>query len=319
MRSGFWCVRTIRWQGSSGRLIRPWASSRPGLIRMSATPFDPDTGWRDRQDWNPFFAGNGSLRVDLDTPLDDAIIFSGGALFERRYEDVNQGALGSPPDEIYLHHRGYASAILDKGIETTAVDALRFQFGVYGNWKTYNPYIKDAELGTLLRFIIQPSVDMSAFVEGRYGSLRPAEGLTGDHRFQAAAGFTKRLSHEHSVGVAGRYIHEIMDDGTDITTQREIEVSYAGLLPYQPFNTVWTQQASATFGDFETFDPFSFGAPPADGRYWKTSWIHTFQIDGYNSVTVGYEFKRKDFTPNLWGFDNDFSTHAVSVSYTKSF
>ncbi len=289
-------------------------------------PFDPGTGWRDRQDWNPFIASNASLRIDLDSPLDDALIISGGFLAERRYEDINQGAGNPFPDfsdgGIYLHNRGYAAITLDKGIETTELDALRFQFGVFGNWRTYNPSVDDASLGTMLRFIIQPSVDTSAYVEGRYGSLAPSKNLAADHRFQAETGVTHRLSYEHSVGLAGRYIYEMRDDGVTVARQREAEVRYSGLLPQQPFDAVWTHQIGLGIGDFETRDASSlqfFVPTPSDGHYWKADWTHTFQIDGYNSVSLGYEFKRIDFTSGFFFFDNDYSTHSVSLSYTKSF
>jgi len=284
------------------------------------------TGWRDRQDWNPFIASNASLRIDLDSPLDDALIISGGFLAERRYEDINQGAGNPFPDfsdgGIYLHNRGYAAITLDKGIETTELDALRFQFGVFGNWRTYNPSVDDASLGTMLRFIIQPSVDTSAYVEGRYGSLAPSKNLAADHRFQAETGVTHRLSYEHSVGLAGRYIYEMRDDGVTVARQREAEVRYSGLLPQQPFDAVWTHQIGLGIGDFETRDASSlqfFVPTPSDGHYWKADWTHTFQIDGYNSVSLGYEFKRIDFTSGFFFFDNDYSTHSVSLSYTKSF
>ena len=293
---------------------------------------NPDSGWRDRQDWNPYFAANGSLRIDLNTPLNDALIVSSGVLFERRYEDINLGGFNPFPDfsngGVYLHNRGYVAMTLDKGIETTSLDALRLQVGVFGNWRSLNPSVHDAALGTVLRLIIQPTVDMTAFMEGKYSSLFPAENVVADHRFEAAAGFTRRLSHEHSVGIAARYIHEITDSGVTIADQREVELRYSGLLPYRPFGTVWTQQAGVAFGDFETLDtsglPF-FVPPRSEGRFIKANWIHTFQIDGYNSISVSYEFKQFDFD-NLFldnffipTLDGDYSTHSVGVSYTKSF
>ena len=58
--------------------------------QMNVFPADAD-GWRDRQDFNPYFGASGSLRMDLDTPLNDALIWSGGFLAERRYEDINTG------------------------------------------------------------------------------------------------------------------------------------------------------------------------------------------------------------------------------------
>jgi tetratricopeptide (TPR) repeat protein len=283
--------------------------------------FGSNDGWRDRQDWNPYIASNGSLRMDLDTPLGDALIASGGVLFERRYEDVNQGGFNPFPDfsdgGIYLHNRGYASLVLDKGIETTRLDGLRLQFGVFGNWKSYNPSITDAALGTSIRLIILPTVDTAAYVGGRYSNLSPSRNLAAEHRFEAEAGVTRRLSHEHSVGIAGRYIHELDSAGDQVTEQREVELSYAGLVPHRPFETVWTQQASVAFGDFETAIPAFFSS--TEGHYLKAHWTHTFQIDGYNSVSLGYEFRRNDFTAGFFSFDNDFSTHAINVSYTRSF
>jgi tetratricopeptide (TPR) repeat protein len=293
---------------------------------------NPNSGWRDRQDWNPFIASNGSLRIDLDTPLDDALIMSGGVLFERRYEDINQGNFNPFPDfspgGTYLHNRGYIAATLDKGIETTALDALRLQISVFGNWKTLNPSVHDAALGTSIRLIIQPTVDMSAYIEGQYGNLFPSENLAADHRFQASAGFTKRLSHEHAVGMSARFIHEMRDDTIMVAEQREVEVNYAGLIPYRPFNGIWTQQVSLAAGDFEARDASSlqfFVPVAAEGRYIKANWTHTFQLDGYNSFDVFYEFKRYDFTKgfffdnNFNPFDNDYSTHSVGVSYKHTF
>jgi tetratricopeptide (TPR) repeat protein len=300
-------------------------------VGIKSTWLDTDeanagTGWRDRQDWNPYFAANGSLRIDLNTPLNDALIVSSGVLFERRYEDINQGNFNPFPDfsngGVYLHNRGYVAMTLDKGIETTTLDALRLQVGVFGNWRTLNPSVHDAALGTVLRLIIQPTVDMTAFVEGKYSALFPSENLAADHRFEAAAGFTRRLSYEHSVGMAARYIHEITDGGITVADQREVELRYSGLVPHRPFDTLWTQQAGVAFGDFETRDASSlafFVPDPAEGHYWKANWTHTFQIDGYNSIAVSYEFKRTDFTEGFFFFDNDYSTHSVGVSYTKSF
>ncbi|MDX1716071.1 MAG: hypothetical protein R3287_04120 [Anderseniella sp.] len=285
-----------------------------------------NTGWRDRQDWNPFIATNGSLRIDLDTPLDDALIMSGGVLFERRYEDINQGNFNPFPDfspgGTYLHNRGYIAATLDKGIETTALDALRLQISVFGNWKTLNPSVHDAALGTSIRLIIQPTVDMSAYIEGQYGSLFPSENLAADHRFQASAGFTKRLSHEHAVGMSARFIHEMRDDTIMVAEQREVEVNYAGLIPFQPFSGIWTQQVSLAAGDFEARDASSlqFFVPiAAKGNYVKANWTQTFQLDGHNSFDVFYEFKRYDFTSGFFFFDNDYSTHSVGVSYKHTF
>jgi hypothetical protein len=293
---------------------------------------NPGSGWRDRQDWNPFIASNGSLRIDLDTPLDDALIMSGGVLFERRYEDINQGNLnpflGPVTGGTYLHNRGYVAATLDKGIETTALDALRVQISAFGNWKTLNPSVHDAALGTSIRLIIQPAVDMSAYIEGQYSNLFPSVNLAADHRFQASAGFTKRLSHEHAVGMSARFIHEMRDDTIMVAEQREVEVSYAGLIPYRPFNGIWTQRISLAAGDFEARDAASlqFFVPiAAEGRYIKTNWTHTFQLDGHNSFDVFYEFKRYDFTKgfffdnNFNTFDNDYSTHSVGVSYKHTF
>ena len=283
---------------------------------------NPPSGWRDRQDWNPYIASNGSLRIDLDTPLGDALIASGGVLFERRYEDVNQGdgnPFGMDDGGIYLHNRGYASLVLDKGIETTQLDGLRLQLGVFGNWKSYNPSVTDAALGTSIRLIILPTVDTAAYVGGRYSNLSPSENVGAEHRFEAEAGISRRLSHEHSVGIAGRYIVELDPEGDKVTEQREVELSYAGLVPHQPFDTVWTQQASVAFGDFNTNNPLLFSFSNAEGQYLKAHWTHTFQIDGYNSVSVGYEFKRTDFAAGVFFFDNDYSTHAINLSYTRSF
>ena len=290
---------------------------------------NPNSGWRDRQDWNPYIASNGSLKMDLDTPLGDALIASGGVLFERRFEDVNQGNLnpflGPVGGGVYLHNRGYFSLMLDKGIETTQLDGLRLQVGVFGNWKSYNPSITDAALGTSIRLIILPTVDTAAYVGGRYSNLSPSVNLAAEHRFEAEAGVTRRLSHEHSVGLAGRYIRELDSSGDVVTEQREVEMSYAGLVPHRPFDTVWTQQASVAFGDFETVGPSVFVFSSTEGQYLRAHWTHTFQIDGYNSVSLGYEFRRTDFTDgffftnNFDVFDNDYSTHAINLSYTRSF
>ncbi len=285
-------------------------------------------GWRDRQDWNPYVAASGSLRMDLDTPLNDALIWSGGFLAERRYEDINQGNFNpfSGPNfgGTYLHNRGQMALTLDKGIETTAVDSIRVQTGVFAEWRTYNPSVTDVALGTSVRLIVQPSVDTAVYVEGKYANLEQGRNISADHRFQAEVGTSWRLTYEHSIGIAGKYVTDITNGGTQISENREIEFRYSGLLPARPFGSVWTHQIGVAGGDFRGRDAslLAFFVPdPSKGHYWKADWTHTFQFDGQNSISVGYEFKRVDFDSDsgFFFFDNDYLTHSVGVSYTKSF
>ena len=122
--------------------------------------------------------------------------------------------------------------------------------------------------------------------------------------------------------MSARFIHEMRDDTIMVAEQREVEVNYAGLIPFQPFSGIWTQQVSLAAGDFEARDASSlqFFVPiAAKGNYVKANWTQTFQLDGHNSFDVFYEFKRYDFTRGFFFFDNDYSTHSVGVSYKHTF
>ena len=293
--------------------------------QMNVFPADAD-GWRDRQDFNPYFGASGSLRMDLDTPLNDALIWSGGFLAERRYEDIKQGffnPFGLNRGGVYLHNRGHMALTLDKGIETTDIDALRVQFGVFASWRTYNPSVTDVSLGTSLRMIVQPSVDTAFYLEGKYSNLEQSSNLPAEHRIEVEAGASWRLSHEHSVGVAVKWLNELNEDPwIKVSESRELEVSYSGLLPYRPFVSIWTHQIVAGYGDFATRQnaAFEFFVPAAqEGEYWKASWRHTFQIDGQNSISLDYTFRRVDFDTPPFSFDRDHTIHSTGVSYTKSF
>lgn len=284
--------------------------------------------WKDRQDWNPFAAVNTALKIDLDTPLDDVLVVSASGLVERRYEDVNQGA-GDPfngfqlDSGIHAHHQGKIAITLDKGVPVVDLDALRFQISAFGQFRTYNPSLVERSLGTSVRMIVQPSVDTSFYAEGLYANLAESTNLTAEHRFQAEVGASWRLTHEHTVGVAGRYQREFVDGGATVNRQREVELSYAGVVPFRILDVFWTQQAAVAFGDFRSAD----GTPapnlpivaPGTGDYWRASWNHSFHLDGHNRIDLGYVVREYDYDVAAFAFDPGSMVHTVSLSFTKSF
>lgn len=291
---------------------------------------DENNEWKDRQDWNPFAAVNTALKIDLDTPLDDVLIVSASGLVERRYEDVNQGSF-DPFDPgfdsvsgIHAHHQGRIAITLDKGVPVVELDALRFQFSAFGQFRTYNPSLVERALGTSIRMIVQPSVDTSFYAEGLYANLAESTNLTAEHRFKAEIGGSWRLTPEHTVGIAGRYQREFVDGGATVNRQREIELSYAGVVPFSILGVFWTQQASVAFGDFTSADgsaaaflPF---VTPGTGDYWRASWNHSFHLDGNNRIDFGYEVREYDYDLGAFAFfDPGSMVHTVSLSFTKSF
>lgn len=288
---------------------------------------DSNNEWRDRQDWNPFAAVNTALKIDLDTPLDDVLVISASGLVERRYEDINQGG-GDPfdgfslTDGIYAHHRGRIAATLDKGIPVVELDAMRIQIAAFGQFRTYNPSVSEVALGTSVRAIVQPSVDTSFYGEVSYANLSQSSNLTAEHRFGAEVGASRRLTAEHTVGMAGRYQRETTDGGTTVNRQREIELSYAGVLPYQVFGALWTHQVAGAFGDFSTrdgaFNPANTAA--GTGTYWRANWDHAFHLDGYNRINLGYLVRENEYDGiGQFDFDPGSMSHTLSLSFTKSF
>ena len=144
--------------------------------------------------------------------------------------------------------------------------------------------------------------------------------MTADHRFGAEAGVSKRLSHEHSVGMAARYQREMTDGGSTVNRQREVELNYAGVVPFEILNLLWTQQVAGAYGDFRTkdgaFNPAFASA--GTGNYWRASWDHAFHLDGYNRIDLGYVVRESDYDGGGF-FDPDSMSHTVSMSFTKSF
>ncbi|MGI9513998.1 MAG: tetratricopeptide repeat protein, partial [Anderseniella sp.] len=214
---------------------------------------DELNSWKDRQDWNPFAAVNTALKIDLDTPLDDVLVISASGLVERRYEDINQGDF-DPFDPfdltngIYAHHRGRIAFTLDKGVPVVDLDAMRIQISAFGQFRTYNPSVSEVALGTSVRTIVQPSVDTAFYGEVSYANLEQSTNLSANHRFGAEAGASRRLTAEHTVGMAARYQREMTDGGTTVNRQREIEMNYAGVLPYRVFGALWTHQVAGALG-----------------------------------------------------------------------
>ena len=287
---------------------------------------DERNSWRDRQDWNPFAAVNTALKIDLDTPLDDVLVVSASGLVERRYEDINQGA-GDPFDGfdltsgIHAHHRGRIAFTLDKGVPVVELDAMRIQISAFGQFRTYNPSVTEVALGTSVRAIVQPSVDTSFYGEVSYANLSQSTNLSSEHRFGAEAGASRRLTAEHTVGMAARYQREMTDGGTTVNRQREIELNYAGVLP-QVFGALWTHQIAGAFGDFSSRDgnvnPAFVAA--GTGTYWRASWDHAFHLDGYNRINLGYAVRENDYDLSPFAFfDPGSMSHTLSLSFTKSF
>jgi len=291
---------------------------------------DERFSWKDRQDWNPFAAVNTALKIDLDTPLNDVLVVSASGLVERRYEDINQG--GDDPftsvDEfagiggIYAHHRGRIAVTLDKGVPVVDLDAMRVQISAFGQFRTYNPSVTEVALGTSVRLIVQPSVDTSLYGEVSYANLSESTNLTAEHRFGAEVGASRRLTPEHTIGMAARYQRETTDGGTTINRQREVELNYAGVLPFQVFGALWTHQVAAAFGDFSsqdgTFNPAV--TSPGTGTYWRAGWDHTFQLDGHNKIDLGYVVRESEYDGiGEFDFDPGSMSHTLSLSFTKSF
>lgn len=287
---------------------------------------DERNSWKDRQDWNPFAAVNTALKIDLDTPLNDVLVVSASGLVERRYEDINQG-LDDPftpgfalEDGIHAHHRGRIAFTLDKGVPVVELDAMRIQISAFGQFRTYNPSVSEVALGTSVRAIVQPSVDTSFYGEVSYANLEQSTNLSANHRFGVEAGASRRLTAEHTVGMAARYQRETTDGGTTVNRQREIELNYAGVLPYQVFGTLWTHQIAGAFGDFKTrdgaFNP-AFAAA-GTGTYWRASWDHAFHLDGYNRINLGYLVRENEYDGIVF-FDPGSMSHTLSLSFTKSF
>lgn len=291
---------------------------------------DSNNEWKDRQDWNPFAAVNTALKIDLDTPLDDVLVISASGLVERRYEDINQG--GNDPftpifefdgiGGIYAHHRGRIAVTLDKGVPVVELDAMRIQFTAFGQFRTYNPSVSEVALGSSVRAIVQPSVDTSFYGDVSYANLEQSTNLSANHRFGAEVGASRRLTAEHTVGMAARYQREFTDGGTTVNRQREIELNYAGVLPYRMFGALWTHQVAGAIGDFRTkdgaFNP-AF-ATAGTGTYWRASWDHAFHLDGYNRINLGYSVRESDYDlPPFAFFDPGSMSHTLSLSFTKSF
>ncbi len=255
------------------------------------------------------------------------LVVSASGLVERRYEDINQGG-GDPfdgfdlTDGIYAHHRGRIAVTLDKGVPVVELDAVRIQMSAFGQFRTYNPSVTEVALGTSVRAIVQPSVDTSFYGEVSYANLGQSTNLSSEHRFGAEAGASRRLTAEHTIGMAARYQREITDGGTTVNRQREIELNYAGVLPYQVFGALWTHQIAGAVGDFSTkdgaFNP-AF-ATAGTGTYWRASWDHAFHLDGYNRINLGYSVRENDYDlPPFAFFDPGSMSHTLSLSFTKSF
>lgn len=306
-----------------------WLALTTGIRSTWLDVNDRNGEWKDRQDWNPFAAVDTAIAIDLDTPLDDRLIVSASGLVERRYEDVNQGGI-DPFDPgfnsvsgIHAHQQGRFAITLDKGVPTVNLDALRFQIAAFAQFRTYNPSLVERALGTSIRMIIQPSVDTAFYAEGLYANLAESSNLTAEHRFKTEVGASWRLTAEHSLGLAGRYQREFVDGGDTVNRQREIELSYAGVVPYQFLDVLWMQHVSVAFGDFLSQDGVSAGnlpfSTPGTGDYWWASWTHSFQLDGHNRIDLGYVVREYDYDGTFFGFDPASLAHTVSLGFTKSF
>ena len=254
------------------------------------------------------------------------LVVSASGLVERRYEDINQGGV-DPFDGfgltngIYAHHRGRIAFTLDKGVPVVELDAMRVQISAFGQFRTYNPSVSEVALGTSVRAIVQPSVDTSFYGEVSYANLSQSSNLSSEHRFGAEAGASKRLTAEHTIGMAARYQRETTDGGTTINRQREIELNYAGVLP-QVFGALWTHQVAAALGDFRSLDgsPNPAAQAAGTGTYWRVSWDHAFHLDGYNRINLGYAVRENDYDlPPFAFFDPGSMSHTLSLSFTKSF
>lgn len=273
----------------------------------------------DRTDFTPFANIDGAVRFGLNSPLDDAIVVSGNFNVERRFEDVFLGApfiAGVPSGDVFTSTNGRAAVTFDKGLPVTFVDAARFQLTGFLDYRTFNPDIDDIGFGVEGQFLVQASVDSTLFLRGSYANLGASNNLPVDSRFNLAFGFEQRFSANHSAGIAYKGALERVD-GDVFAFDNSVELAYAGRLPFQPFDLIWTHEVITAVGLFDA-DNLIPGFPDLTGYRAEAAWEHHFHIDGSNRIDLGYRIRSIQFNePAVTG--NSSLTHTLTASYTRRF
>lgn len=299
-----------------------WFLDLGGGVRFSRIDVDMDFGsWKDRSTTGAFARAAGAIRFDLGTPLGNALILSGTATYDRRYEDAYLGggpALGLADGDMAdaTHARG--SVIYDLGLPVTAIDAARIQVGAIAEYATLHPDIFIRSIGGIGRLVLKPNVDSQIYAEYRFEDLSGSTGINAETRHSVEAGASFRISQAHVVGIAARGIYDYTSGGARSGDLEEVEISYRGLLPYRPMGLIWSHELSLATGTFSGIGLPSGLAVPYSGSHWRAEWAHMFHFDGANRLEISYSATRRDFDQAIISGRSSL-TQTVSLGFTHRF
>lgn len=298
-------------------------------VRVTDIDVDTDlpfSSWRDRTDTGAYATADGAVRFDLGTALGDALIVAGSVDIERRYEDNYLGGatmVGKPDGSLFNATHGRASLTYDMGLPVTFIDAARLQFGGFAEVQNYNQGIREQALGGLARLVLLPSVDTRLYGEINYSDLSGSEGLVSDTRLGWEVGGSWRISQAHSIGLVARGLTEESRAGVETARMTEYGASYNGVLPFRPFDIIWTHELSGTVGSFSATNIGVADPAIITGKHWRVEWVHSFHLDGQNRVDLSYAASRRKFDPagiipaSIAGRSS--LTQSVSLGFTHRF
>ncbi|PWV99948.1 hypothetical protein DFR52_103149 [Hoeflea marina] len=297
-------------------------------VRVTDLDVDvPYSSWHDRTDTGGYAKADGAVRFDLGTGLGDALIIAGSAEVDRHYEDNFLGdgpSFGLSDGDLFNARHGRVSLTYDMGLPVTSIDAARLQFGGFAEVQTYHQQIREQALGGLARLVLLPTVDTQIYGEVSYSDLSQSEGLLSQSRLTWEAGSSWRVAQSHTLGLLGRGLREEDDSGDATAEMSEVGVSYLGILPFRPFNTIWTHQLTGTIGTFSSKNSIEYDDIKVfTGKHWRIEWANQFHIDGQNRIDLSYSATRRNFDPagNVPEIIEGQSslTQSVSLGFTHRF
>ncbi len=275
------------------------------------TNFSPAAAVSDRTDFNPYGEIYGTLRHDLNTATDDAIILTGRARVSRQFGDFSLTGTGG----VFTAGSGRVSIAWDKGLPNSGITSLRLNLSAFGDYYAFQDGAAIREYGVLAKFTARPSVDATLFANFGYANLSTSDLLFTDHRYRAEIGGAHRVSGKHALGTAIRSEFDYTDSGTFVGRIIEGQVSYAGLLWSKPDGPVWTHRI--TFGAGHAILPDLTATPGTtfEGPFWVARWDHVYEINDRNRIDFNLRYQQL----NLDTSSRDQSSLGVGLSYTHTF
>lgn len=287
-----------------------------GMLALTAgigsTSFDfvPGAPYADRTDIEPFWRASGQLRIDLETPADNAVILSGDLGLTRRFGDVQFNGLGGLYDAPF----GRAGITFDIGLPVDMLPTLRGQLTGYVDHETFDSGIFRRAYGVKGRLTAVPTAGSFIYAETGYGWLGDSSpALIERHRFGFEAGGTLRLAGSHALGIAGRGYVDYGDGVGHVGHLYEAELSYGSRLAAFASGPIWMHKAGIAFGRVQTPNVALGPAFPYLGNYWRAYWNHILQINDMSRIEfyLGYQETAFENSPIL-----DRSKFDASLSYT---